>query len=83
MLDVVAAGFPSGTGAFLIGTGFVLGTTGAHESFGFVVLGVVGGVLGLSELVIDGERIKPVCEGDLDSLAVNKIDCLKAGLTIS
>jgi hypothetical protein len=34
-------------------------------------------------LTIDDERIKPVWEDDLDSFAVNNIDCRKAGLTIS
>jgi hypothetical protein len=63
----------------LIGTGFVLGATGAHESFGLVEVGVVG-VLGVT---IDDERTKPDCKGNFDSFAVNKIDCLKAGLTIS
>jgi hypothetical protein len=63
----------------LIGTGFVFGATGAQESLGFVEVGVEG-VFGVT---IDGERIKPVGKGDFDSFAVNKIDCFKAGLTIS
>ncbi len=69
----------------MIGTDFVFGAIGAHESFGFVELGVEG-VFGVVGLVIDDERIKPVCNGDddgFDSFAVNNIDCLKAGLTIS
>jgi hypothetical protein len=64
----------------LIGTGFVLGATGAQASLGLVEFGVVG-VLGVT---IDVARIIPGCTEDVfDSFAVNKIDCFKAGLTIS
>lgn len=70
---------PSCTGAFLIGTGFTVGTIGTQDSFGLVEVGV-GGVFGLT---IDDERMKPVEGEDFDSLAVSKIDWRRAGLTIS
>ena len=78
-------GLLNGTGAFLMGTGLLIGPTGAQESFGLTGFGVVG-VLGLVadvELMVDVDRANAILVALFDSLAVSRMDCRSAGLTIS
>lgn len=68
-----------------MGTGLLVGPTGAQESLGLTEFGVVG-VLGLMtdvELMVDVDRAKGILVALFDSLAVRRMDCRRAGLTIS
>ena len=65
-----------------MGTGLVCDATEAQASLGFVAFGVVG-VVGVLGAINDGERTTPGWTDSFDSLAVSRIDCRNAGLTIS
>lgn len=73
-LVVGVAVFVKVIGAFLIGTGFDVGTTGAQVNFAFVVLGVEELFGMFVVLFTDGERFNFGFVEALLSFAFNKID---------
>ena len=72
MLDATGAfdGLVKGTGALRIGTGLLVGPTGAQESFGLAEVGV----LGVRGLLVDVERAKAGLDALFEALAVKRMD---------